>query len=34
VHLQKQFVDLVTELLAEPPDLIESLTGAGTDENN
>ena len=33
-RLQKQFGDLVTELLAEPPDLIESLTGAGTDENN
>jgi peroxiredoxin len=34
VRLQKQFDDLVTELLAEPPDLIESLTGADTDENN
>jgi thiol-disulfide isomerase/thioredoxin len=34
IRLQRQFDDLVTELLAEPPDLIESLTGAGTDENN
>jgi thiol-disulfide isomerase/thioredoxin len=34
VRLQKQFNDLVSELLAEPPDLIESLSGAGEDENN
>ena len=34
VRLQKQFNDLVSELLAEPPDLIESLSGAGNDENN
>jgi peroxiredoxin len=34
LRLQRQFDDLVTGLLAEPPDLIESLTGADTDENN
>jgi peroxiredoxin len=32
VRLQNQFTKIVTTLLAEPPDLIESLTGAETDE--
>lgn len=32
VRLQNRFTELVTTLLAEPPDLIESLTGIETDE--
>jgi peroxiredoxin len=32
VRLQNRFTELVTMLLAEPPDLIESLTGVETDE--
>ena len=34
VRLQNEFTELVTTLLAETPDLIESLTGDGVDKDN